>query len=733
MHPQDLAPAPLDPTALDDTRGSALAGTDTNLHAGLNPRQRQAAQWGQVIAGRFMAAPLLVIAGAGTGKTATLAHRVAHLVAHGVDPTRILLLTFSRRAAQEMTHRAALLLRGDPGGSARHLLPWSGTFHSIGARLLRQYAAAIGLPPGFGVLDRPDSADLIDTLREELGLAAARRRFPRKDTCLAIYSRRVNTGGSLAQVIADEYPWCKDHHDSLAELFGRYVARKQADGVLDFDDLLLWWDAALAEPALARAMGERFDHVLVDEYQDTNRLQALIVHRLRPDGAGVFVVGDDAQSIYAFRGAAVENILGFAQQYVPPAARITLDVNYRSLQPVLDSANALLADSVRQYPKTLVADRRSAGQRPGLVCVLDEREQADFITGQVLAQREAGIALKRQAVLFRSAQHSDFLEIELTRRNIPFVKHGGLRFLEAAHIKDLLAVLRWADRSSHRVAAFRALQLMPGFGPAHARRCLELIAGQPLAFAALAGIAAPAASAGHWPAFVDLMTALASPDSRWPYELGPVVDWLKPLLPERYDNPAARMTDLDGLAAMAARFPSRERFLTELALDPPQASGDLSDDALRDEDYLELSTVHSAKGREWHTVFVLNVADGNFPNEYATGKAAGIEEERRLLYVAMTRARDSLHLIEPQRYYVTGQPRLGADHVLGARSRFLTPAVMDCLELRVPGAFERHPDGPNGPTGTGTPAAADPAADAGASTLDAIGPTDIASRLRQMW
>ncbi|MBK8764897.1 MAG: ATP-dependent helicase [Burkholderiaceae bacterium] len=268
-------------------------------------------------------------------------------------------------------------------------------------------------------------------------------------------------------------------------------------------------------------MGERFDHILVDEYQDSNRLQASIVRRLRPDGTGVFVVGDDAQSIYAFRGAAVENILGFAQQYAPPAARITLDVNYRSLQPVLDAANALLADSVHQYPKTLVAHRRHCGQRPGLVCVLDEREQADFITEQVLAQREAGIALKRQAVLFRSAQHSDFLEVELTRRNIPFVKHGGLKFLEAAHIKDLLAVLRWADRPAHRVAAFRALQLMPGFGPAHARRCLEMIAGRPDPLTTLAGFAAPPASAGHWPAFVELMAQLASPDSRWPHELGP--------------------------------------------------------------------------------------------------------------------------------------------------------------------------------------------------------------------
>jgi DNA helicase-2/ATP-dependent DNA helicase PcrA len=729
MNPQGHAPTsfpfPLSAEVRSPPASSADADPSHDLHAGLNPRQRQAAQWGQLTEGRFSAPPLLVIAGAGTGKTATLAHRVAHLVAQGVDPSRILLLTFSRRAAHEMTHRAALLLRGNHNGSARHLLPWAGTFHSIGARLLRQHAAALGLPPGFGVLDRPDSADLIDTLRDELGLASARRRFPRKDTCLAIYSRRVNTGSSLAQVIADQYPWCKDHHDSLAELFGRYVARKQADGVLDFDDLLLWWEAALNDPAQARAMGERFDHILVDEYQDSNRLQASIVRRLRPDGTGVFVVGDDAQSIYAFRGAAVENILGFAQQYAPPAARITLDVNYRSLQPVLDAANALLADSVHQYPKTLVAHRRHCGQRPGLVCVLDEREQADFITEQVLAQREAGIALKRQAVLFRSAQHSDFLEVELTRRNIPFVKHGGLKFLEAAHIKDLLAVLRWADRPAHRVAAFRALQLMPGFGPAHARRCLEMIAGRPDPLTTLAGFAAPPASAGHWPAFVELMAQLASPDSRWPHELGPLVAWLKPLLAERYDNPSVRATDLDGLAAIAARFASRERFLTELALDPPQASGDLSDDALRDEDFLELSTVHSAKGREWHTVFVLNVADGNFPNEYATSQAAGIEEERRLLYVAMTRARDTLHLIEPQRYYVTGQPRLGADHVLGARSRFLTPAVMACLELRVPGACE--------PAATSRPDAALPDAPASPSGVDTGRATDIASRMRQMW
>ncbi len=737
-------------------------GTKSRWLDGLNTEQTAAACWGERDAnGAFRSRPLLVIAGAGSGKTATIAHRVAHLVLNGVDPVRILLLTFSRRAAHEMTRRAERLVadalaearreiasRALAGAPAAVRLPWAGTFHAIGARLLRSYAARLGLEPNFGVLDRGDAADLIDLVRHELGYSATKKRFPRKDTCLAIYSHAVNTGWALEQVLARVFPWCGDWEQQLRALFREYVQRKQANGVLDYDDLLLWWDAALEDEAIAREIGARFDHVLVDEYQDTNLLQARILQRLRPDGSGLVVVGDDAQSIYAFRGADVENILGFAERFDPAAQRVALEINYRSVQPVLDAANALIAEGARQYPKRLRA-HRSGGERPRLVTVLDDRAQADWVIGEILRRREEGVLLKKQAVLFRSSHHSDLLEVELTRRNIPYVKHGGLRFLEAAHVKDLLAVLRWADNPRNSVAAFRVLQMMRGMGPANAQRCLALVAAAGAAAAspdaaesavapeprdaararaperadpasgpidALARFAPPAPAREEWPEFVSMMRALADPDAAWIGQVARVRQWYMPVLARRFDDSGVRAADLEMLEAIAAQFGTRERFLTELALDPPQAGGDLAGDPLLDEDYLILSTVHSAKGQEWDAVYLINVADGNFPNEYATGDAAAIEEERRLLYVAMTRARDALQLIEPQRYYVTHQRKLGGDYVHGARSRFLTAAVLARLDRAGP-----QPDASAGMA----PAQSNPPAAAPA--------IDVKKRLRGMW
>ncbi len=705
--------------------------------AGLNPEQRRAATYGAMDdAGHFGAGPLLVIAGAGTGKTATLAHRVAWLVLQGVDPQRILLLTFSRRAAQEMISRAERLVAralraarggapGDPAPAVK--LPWAGTFHAMGARLLREHAEALGLDPAFGILDRGDAADLIDVLRHEAGLSARERRFPRKETCLAIYSHRVNTGWELPRVLQETFPFAAEWAAELRTLFAGYVERKQANGVLDYDDLLLWWHAAMGDPAFAASVSARFDHVLVDEYQDTNMLQAGILQAMKPDGRGLAVVGDDAQSIYAFRAAAVENILRFPQQFDPPAERVTLERNYRSVQPVLDAANALIAQSKRQHPKLLRA-QRPGGARPQLVVVLDDRAQAAHVVGEVLRRREEGVLLKKQAVLFRSSYHSDVLEIELTRRNIPYVKHGGLKFLEASHIKDLLAVLRWADNPRNGIAAFRALQLLSGFGPANAQRCLAWLgadgkgdastgsaaAGAGGGLARLAGFTAPAAAREVWPDFVAMMCWLSDPATPWSGQIDRVRRWYQPVLELRYDDAGVRAADLDMLASVATGFGSRERFLTELTLDPPQAGGDLAGTPLIDEDYLVLSTVHSAKGREWDAVYVLNVADGNFPNEYATGKDESIDEERRLLYVAMTRARDALQLIEPMRYYVTNQPRLGAGYVHGARSRFLDAAVLKCMERIAPDAPGTIAGGPRD--------AAPP-----------VPKVDVAGKLRSMW
>jgi len=666
-------------------------------------------------AGRFAAGPLLVIAGAGTGKTNTLAHRVAHLVLEGVDPARILLLTFTRRASLEMISRAERIVGESlrarrPGAAAPAVrLPWSGTFHSIGNRLLRQYHLAVGLEAAFSVMDRGDSADVIDVLRHQLGLSSRHRRFPRKDTCLAIYSHRVNTRWELGRVLEEAFPWCAEWEAELKALFRAYVERKQSNGVLDYDDLLLYWHAMVEDPLLARRVGESFDHVLVDEYQDTNALQAEILLALKPDGAGLTVVGDDAQAIYSFRAATVENILQFPQRFQPPAQVVSLEQNYRSTQKVLDAANALIAEGRRQYRKTLRATR-PGGSLPRLVTVLDDRAQSLYVVSRLLENREAGMALKRQAVLFRSSHHSDALEIELMRRNIPFVKYGGLKFLEAAHVKDLLSVLRWADNPRNGIAAFRVLQLMPGMGPANAERCLAALREAAYATSALAGFQPPAATRDAWPAFADMMAALTSPRASWPGQVEQVRRWYQPLLETRYDSPGVRAAELDMLEQVSGQFASRERFLTELTLDPPRATGDLSGPPLKDEDYLILSTVHSAKGQEWDAVFVLNVADGNFPSEFAGGREDLIEEERRLLYVAMTRSRDQLHLLEPQRYYVTQQSRRGDAHVYGARSRFLVPAVLATLEQ----------------TGWGER----PAVEAAVADAPRV---DVGARLRDMW
>ena len=653
----------------------------------LNDRQRQAAE--------SPAHPLLIIAGAGTGKTNTLAHRVAHLVLEGGAPERILLLTFTRRAALEMTRRASRIV-AEAHKSVR--LPWSGTFHSVANRLIRRHCAAVGLTESFSVLDRGDAADLMDVVRHELGFSKTEKRFPRKDTCVAIYSHRVNTCGDLNATLKDAFPWCAEWEEELKRLFKSYVDKKLDNQALDYDDLLLYWHAMMEDESLAREIGENWDHVLVDEYQDTNALQAQILARLRPDGQGLTVVGDDAQAIYSFRAATVENILEFEKRF--GAQVVTLEDNYRSTQPVLDAANVLMREAARQYRKEL-RTTRGEGPKPRYVTVADDSAQAQYVVTRVLEAREEGTDLKRQAVLFRSSHHSDVLELELVRRNIPYVKYGGLKFLEAAHVKDALAVLRWADNPRNRVAAWRALQLLPGVGPKGAERAWT-------AFEA-AGRQWGALKSGSND-FDALLSSLADPATPWTGQMQRVREWYAPVMERKYDAAEVRAGDLVQLERIAGTYGTRESFLTELALDPPAASSDLAGEPTLDEDYLVLSTVHSAKGQEWEAVYLLNVADGNFPNEFAAGKPEQIEEERRLLYVAMTRAKTKLDLIAPLKYYVTQQSRMGDRHVYGARSRFLTKAVMACLDEVAYGE----------PEAALKPSAAQPA-------------VDVAGRLRGMW
>ncbi|WP_186418922.1 ATP-dependent helicase [Bosea sp. CS1GBMeth4] len=647
----------------------------------LNPAQRRAVAHG---GGAAPAPPVLIIAGAGSGKTNTLAHRVAHLLACGADPRRILLMTFSRRAASEMTRRVERIARkvmGEAAGVAVDALSWAGTFHGVGARLLRDLAEQIGLDPAFTIHDREDAADLMNLVRHELGFSKTETRFPTKGTCLSIYSRCVNAEQPIEEVLRLSHPWCIAWVQELKQLFAAYVEAKQQQNVLDYDDLLLYWAQAMTDAELAADVGGRFDHVMVDEYQDTNRLQSSILLALKPDGRGLTVVGDDAQSIYSFRAATVRNILDFPLAFSPPAEVITLDQNYRSTQAILGAANAVIDLAAERFTKNLWTDR-AAGAAPELVNVRDEADQARFIAETVLGNREAGALLKQQAVLFRASHHSGPLEIELTRRNIPFVKFGGLKFLDAAHVKDLLALLRFAENPRDRVSAFRVMQLLPGVGPSSAQRVIEHLAQAPDAADALREVPAPARAGADWPAFIETVAALRSGRSGWPAEIERARLWYEPHLERLHEDATTRQADLLQLEQIAGGYPSRERFLTELTLDPPDATSDQAGVPHLDEDYLILSTIHSAKGQEWKSVFVMNVVDGCIPIDLGAGARDEIEEERRLLYVAMTRAKDDLHLIVPQRFFTHGQSATGDRHVYAARTRFIPNALLKHFERR---------------------------------------------------
>jgi ATP-dependent DNA helicase UvrD/PcrA len=718
---------------VDDTLIGTPIGT---ILAELNDEQRLAVLHGDD--------PLLIVAGAGTGKTATLAHRVAYKIATGTDPGRILLLTFTRRAAAEMLRRVDGILRrletetrrvdtqtpepsaATSSGAGTEAAPgavtpsaagkrtpasgkvWGGTFHATATRLLRLHGRSIGLDPGFTILDRGDAEDLMGVLRTELGLAKNDRRFPLKGTCMDIYSRCVNAREPVEEAVESRFPWCKDEIDDLRRLFSAYVDHKGRQSVLDYDDLLLFWHGLLTEPRAACSVRSRFDCVLVDEYQDTNRLQAEILEMLCPGGKNLTVVGDDAQAIYSFRAATVHNILDFPRQF-PDTRIVTLEQNYRSTQPILDATNLVIAEAVERHAKDLWT-RRAGGGRPQLVACDDEDEQTEFIIHTVLDHREAGLALRRQAVLFRASHHSLALELELARRNIPFRKYGGLRFVETAHVKDLMAFLRLAENPRDLMAGTRVLMLLPGVGPKKAQALMERLAADTSGaagtsdaagasdaadaspdagatraaapFAAWAGYPAPCpAAAGYWEGLVSLMTGIGSRKS------GDLASQIKrirlfyaPLLERLYDNARARLMDLEQLEWMASRFPDRARFLAEIALDPPAYTEDLAGPPLLDEDFLILSTMHSAKGLEWDVVFVIHAADGNIPSDMATGRTEEIEEERRLFYVGLTRAKDWLYVCHPLRYYT--YPRSFSDvHGYAQPTRFVPAGVRRAFDL----------------------------------------------------
>jgi DNA helicase-2/ATP-dependent DNA helicase PcrA len=627
--------------------------------------------------------PLRILAGAGTGKTTTLSARVARLAVTGTPPERLLLLTFTRRAARSMLARTDALLApaGVPRPTSGRVV--GGTFHAVAHRTLRRCAGSIGLDDGFSVLDTADAADVIDLVREEQGAATTSgRRFPRKATLLDLYSRAVNTSRPLSEVMAETTPWCLDQVEAVAAICRAYVARKRAIGALDFDDLLLCWRAALADDRLGPRLARDYDHVLVDEYQDVNALQVDILRRLRADDSRLTVVGDDAQAIYGFRAATARHILDFPEVFAP-ATTIVLETNYRSSQQVLDVANALSDEAPAGFTARLHS-ARPPGQQPELVRCSDEDAQVDAVCRRILDHREAGIALREQAVLVRAAHHSSLLELELSRRRIPYVKYGGLRFLEAAHVKDLVCAFRLADNPRDELAWFRLLQLLDGVGPATARRALTVLGvpgetteGEVFLRWPLAGELLPARVRGLADGLVAALPRrnddpVAAHGER-------VRRALVPLVEARYPDAPARLADLDALVAAAAGAARLSDVAADLALEPPHSTSDLAGPPLVDDDWLVVSTIHSAKGLEWDVVHLLNAADGNIPSDMSLSSRDGLEEERRLLYVAVTRPRRALHVYVPLRFH--HRPRGRDDtHTYAQPSRFLTPAVRAHLD-----------------------------------------------------
>jgi DNA helicase-2/ATP-dependent DNA helicase PcrA len=620
---------------------------------GLNEQQRRAVT--------HQGGPLLVLAGAGTGKTRTLVARAAWLRgAQGVPASRILLLTFTRRAASDMLARASAAWEGADGKI------WGGTFHAIAHKIIRRHAESFSLSPQFTILDPGDTTDILDVLRPDHGLAGTGQRTPRAGTCADIYTRCVNTGRPVSEVVTAGYPWCAPFTGELAGLFRAYTARKRERHLLDFDDLLLLWQAALADPAAGPVLRGMFDAVLVDEYQDVNAVQASIVRLLQPDGKQLTCVGDDAQAIYGFRGADPAHLRQLTADY-PGLDVVRLDHNYRSRQGILDLAN-VVRPSAPGLDLTLTGDR-GPGAAALLVRCHDEATQAREICTRVLDAHEEGAALRDQAVLVRAAHHSDMLEIELTARKIPYVKFGGLRFTDTAHVKDFTAAARILVNPADDLAWFRLLRLHEGIGPAHARRVLDL---GPDADRARAVEAAPARSRR---ALAATLEALADAALTPAGQADKVLALLDPLIRGRYPDASSRLADLRRLADAAAAQPSLQDALAELTLDPPVSASDLAGPPRLDEDYLTISTIHAAKGLEWPVVHLPHLVDGALPSDMALGDPGGLAEEHRLFYVAITRARDHLYLYAPQRLHIH---RRGRDdrHGLGQLTRFLDAGAL---------------------------------------------------------
>lgn len=619
----------------------------------LNKAQRQAVS--------ITKGPLLVIAGAGSGKTLTLTHRAAYLIEQGVPPESVLLLTFTRKAAQEMLRRAAGLL------DARCQRIAGGTFHAFAHQTLRRHGKAIGLAPHFTIMDRPDAEEAIGMLRHEMGLADKDRRFPKRETIADLYSKSINCAASVEDLVERETPQFVEEIPEILRILSAYARYKTEHALLDYDDLLVYLCRLLEEsPPTRDSLSRQCSQIQVDEYQDTNLLQARILKLLTSAHDNIMVVGDDCQSIYSFRGARVANILDFPQMY--PGTRIVkLEENYRSVQSVLDLTNEIVVAMSRKYEKKLVAARRESGERPQLMRAVSDRELALAIARAILEEREEGRPLSDMAVLFRSAYHSFELELALAQANIPFVKWGGIRFMETAHLKDALAFLRVTANRHDRIAWLRLLQLAEGVGQKTAGKLVAELAAAEDPAAHLAQAAVPAKAKRILGIFSRLLGEVGRLKEDPVRAVEEVTAVYGPILREKYpDDASARQRDLDQFLSIAARYKDVRTLLSELALDPISESVKEIAGAAPDEAPLVLSTIHSAKGLEWGTVFVLSLVEGKFPPAYAGESGESIDEERRLFYVACTRAKDRLVLTHPVYHF---ERAFGT--VLSRPSRFL--------------------------------------------------------------
>lgn len=613
--------------------------------------------------------PILVVAGAGSGKTRTLTYRVARMVESGIAPESILLLTFTRKAAQEMLRRAAALL------DRRCERVAGGTFHSFANRTLRRYANALGFEAGFTILDQADAEDVVSLLRDQLGLNKKNRRFPNKRTAHAIISKAVNKSLPIQQVVEQFYSQYFEDIEDLQALARAYKTYKFTHQMMDYDDLLVYTQQLLEQhPSICDRLSRAYKYIMVDEYQDTNKVQAQIVQGLASTHRNVMAVGDEAQSIYSFRGAHYRNIIDFPTHF-PGARIIKLEENYRSVQPILDLTNTIIKQAEDSFQKHLFTEKRG-GDLPVLISAANEHQQSQFVAQRILDLREDGVELSEIAVLFRSSYHSFDLEMELNKCNLPFVKVGGFKFIEAAHIKDVLAHLRVLVNPMDTISWTRMLTLIEKIGPKTSSKIIGQLQQEVEADRdAISYLAAYPGKAKYAQALQKLGELLDSIRPLSPFDqVQNLLDYYLPIMEEKYDRVKKREQDLEQLGRITERFEALQDFLAEVTLEPPNKSVDGVMDTDDDDEQLVLSTIHSAKGLEWHTVFVIWLLDGRFPSMYAAADPDALQEELRLLYVAATRAMVNLYLTYPAFY----DSRAGM--FFSQPSRFLDNIPEACLE-----------------------------------------------------